>query len=221
VNNQIVIFGTGGVAEIAAYYFTHDSQFEVAGFTVDGAYRRADRFADRPVVAFEQVTETFPPERFGFFVAMGYAKLNDVRTERVEAARRKGYRLVSYLSSRALVYDGFELKENCFILEGNMIQPFARVGANVTLWGQNGIGHNAIVEDDVFVTSNVVVSGGARIGRGSFVGLNVTVRDGVTIGRKCVLGAGALILEDQPDFAVVAPRGTKRSKVPSTRLRRL
>jgi hypothetical protein len=27
-----------------------------------------------------------------------------------------------------------------------------------------------------------------------------------------------LVLENQPDFSVVAPRGTERSKVPSTRL---
>jgi acetyltransferase-like isoleucine patch superfamily enzyme len=51
--------------------------------------------------------------------------------------------------------------------------------------------------------------------------VNVTIRDHVTIGKKCVLGAGALVLEDQPDFSVVAPRGTERSQVPSTRLRNL
>jgi acetyltransferase-like isoleucine patch superfamily enzyme len=65
------------------------------------------------------------------------------------------------------------------------------------------------------------MSGGARIGRGSFVGVNATIRDRVTVGERCVLGAGALVLEDQPDLAVVAPRGTERAKVPSTRLRGL
>jgi acetyltransferase-like isoleucine patch superfamily enzyme len=65
------------------------------------------------------------------------------------------------------------------------------------------------------------VSGGVKIGRGCFVGVNVTLRDHVTIGQKCVLGAGALVLEDQPDFSVIAPRATERSPVPSTRLRNL
>jgi acetyltransferase-like isoleucine patch superfamily enzyme len=66
-----------------------------------------------------------------------------------------------------------------------------------------------------------VVSGGVRIGRGSFVGVNVTIRDDVVIGERCVLGAGALVLESQPDRSVVAPRGSERSPVPSTRLRRI
>jgi len=30
--------------------------------------------------------------------------------------------------------------------------------------------------------------------------VNVTIRDHVTIGKRCVLGASALVLEDQPDF---------------------
>jgi sugar O-acyltransferase (sialic acid O-acetyltransferase NeuD family) len=218
---QIIVFGTGEIAELADFYFTHDSEFEVVGFTVDGAYVKQPKFRGRPVLPFERIGEQFPPERHGIFVAVSYAKLNAVRAEKVAAARAKGYRVVSYLSSRATVFPGFEPKENCFILEDNTIQPFVSMGANVTLWSGNHIGHHSIIEDDVFLASQVVVSGGVRIGQGSFVGVNVTIRDHVSIGKKCVLGAGALVLEDQPDFSVVAPRGTERSPVPSTRLRNL
>jgi sugar O-acyltransferase (sialic acid O-acetyltransferase NeuD family) len=221
MKQQIVIFGVGEVAELAHFYFTHDSEMEVAGFTVDESYLTHTEFCGRPVVAFERVTEIFPPKRFAFFAAISYAKLNAVRIEKVATARAKGYRPASYLSSKATVFPGFDLKENCFILEDNTIQPFAKIGDNVTLWSGNHIGHHSVIEDNVFIASHVVVSGGVRIGEGSFVGVNVTVRDHVTIGTKCVLGAGALVLEDQPDFSVVAPRGSERASVPSTRLRRL
>ena len=218
---QIIIFGTGEIAELADFYFTHDSEFEVAAFTVDGAFMNTTEFRGRPVLSFDRIDDRFPSDRFGFFVAVSYTKLNLVRAEKVAAARAKGYRLVSYLSSRATVFPGFGLKENCFILEDNTIQPFASIGTNVTLWSGNHIGHHSIIEDDVFLASQVVVSGGVRIGQGSFVGVNVTIRDHVTIGKKCVLGASALVLEDQPNYSVVAPRGTERSQVPSTRLRKL
>jgi sugar O-acyltransferase (sialic acid O-acetyltransferase NeuD family) len=221
LRQQVVIFGAGEIAELANFYFTHDSEFDVVGFTVDQEYTKENSFCGRALVAFEEVTAAFPPAQFCFFVAVSYAKLNDVRAQKAAAARNKGYRLVSYLSSRATAFPGFELKENCFILEDNTIQPFARIGNNVTLWSGNHIGHHSIIEDDVFIASHVVVSGGVRIGAGSFVGVNVTLRDHVTIGRKCVLGAGALVLEDQPDYSVVAPRETERSKIPSTRLRHL
>jgi sugar O-acyltransferase (sialic acid O-acetyltransferase NeuD family) len=221
LKQKIVIFGIGDVAELADFYFAHDSEFDVVGFTVDESYVKQSEFRGRALVPFERVAEAFPPTEFGLFVALSYAKLNALRAEKVAAACAKGYRLASYLSSRATVFPGFELKENCFILEDNTIQPFARVGSNVTLWSGNHIGHHSIIEDDVFMASHVVVSGGVRIGQGSFVGVNVTIRDHVTIGRKCVLGAGALVLEDQPDLSVVAPRGTERATIPSTRLRGL
>ncbi|MBR0756676.1 acetyltransferase [Bradyrhizobium jicamae] len=221
MKKQIVIFGTGEIAELASFYFEHDSNFEVAGFAVDEAFRTADRFRGRPLVPFERVAEEFPPTNFDFFVSVGYAKINALRVAKVEAARAMGYRLVSYLSSKATVFPGFELKDNCFILEDNTIQPFCRIGTNVTLWSGNHIGHHSIVEDDVFIASHVVISGGAQIGQGSFLGVNVTIRDRVKIGRNCVIGAGALVLEDQPDFSVIAPRGTERSSVPSNRLRRI
>jgi sugar O-acyltransferase (sialic acid O-acetyltransferase NeuD family) len=221
LKQKIIIFGTGDIAELADFYFTQDSEFEVAGFTVDESYMKQGEFRGRALVAFEHITEAFPPNQFGLFVAVSYVKLNALRAEKVATARAMGYRLASYLSSRATVFPGFERKENCFILEDNTIQPFAQVGSNVTLWSGNHIGHHSIIEDDVFMASHVVVSGGVRIGRGSFVGVNVTLRDHVTIGQKSVLGAGALVLEDQPDFSVVAPRGTERAKVPSTRLRGL
>ena len=103
---QIIVFGIGEIAELADFYFTHDSEFEVAGFTVDGAFLKQLEFRGRPVVAFEQVAEEYPPDRFGFFVAVSYAKLNAVRAEKVAAARGNGYHLVSYLSSRATVFPG-------------------------------------------------------------------------------------------------------------------
>jgi sugar O-acyltransferase (sialic acid O-acetyltransferase NeuD family) len=218
---QIVIFGVAEMAELADFYFANDSEYEVAGFAVDAAFRKQSEFRGRPVAAFEDVDRRFPPDRYGMFVAVGYSKVNAVRAAKVAAARAKGYHIAAYVSSRATIFAGFQPKENCFILEDNTIQPFVRIGANVTLWSGCHIGHHSVIEEDVFLASHVVVSGGVRIGQGSFVGVNVTIRDHVTIGRQCVLGAGALVLEDQPDFSVVAPRGSERSVVPSTRLRKL
>lgn len=218
---EIVIFGTGEIAELADYYFSHDSKFKVAAFTVDKAYLKDTELRGRPVVPFELVAESFPPQKYGLFIAVSYSKVNDLRATKVAVAHGLGYQLVSYVSSRATVFPELQIKENCFILEDNTIQPFAQIGANVTLWSGNHIGHHSVIEDDVFLASHVVVSGGVRIGQGSFIGVNVTLRDHVTIGKKCVIGAGALVLEDQPDFSVVAPRGTERSPVPSTRLRRI
>jgi sugar O-acyltransferase (sialic acid O-acetyltransferase NeuD family) len=216
---EIVVFGAGEIAALADFYFTHDSPRRVAAFTVDAAFVKANTFLDRPLVPFEEVATHYPPDEFDLFVAVSYAKLNAVRISKVATARALGYQLASYVSNRATVFTDLTHGDNCFILENNVIQPFARIGANVTLWSGNHIGHHSTIEDNVFMASHVVVSGGVRVGEASFVGVNVTLRDHVSVGARCVLGAGALVLEDLPDGSVVAPRGTEISPVPSHRLR--
>ena len=218
---SLLIFGAGDIAELAQFYFERDSAHRPAAFVVDGAYLQETSFKGLPVVAFEEAARAFPPSAHQAFVALSYAQVNALRAAKCAAMEAAGYALASYVSSRATVFDGFACGPNAFILEDNTIQPFASVGRNVTMWSGNHIGHHAVIEDDVFVTSHVVVSGGTRVGRGSFLGVNATLRDHITIGERCVVGAGALILADAEPGGVYLGNATERSRVPSSRLRRI
>lgn len=218
---DIVVFGSGPMAELAALYLREDAGRRVAGFTVDASYATASALSGLPLVPFNELEERFPPSDYDLFVALAYTKLNKLRRAKVDEGKARGYGIAHYVSSRATRFSTFEAAENQFILEDNTIQPFARVGRNVTLWSGNHIGHHSTIAEDVFIASHVVVSGGVTIGARSFIGVNVTIRDHVTIGSDCVIGAGALVLQDIPDGSVLAPGGTEISKVPSHRLKRI
>ncbi|MCX8134269.1 MAG: acetyltransferase [Roseococcus sp.] len=216
---DLVIFGAGDIAELAHVYFTQDSPRRVVAFTVDAAYRQAETVMGLPLVPFEELPARFPPDRHDAFVALSYAKVNRLRAEKCAALRALGYRLASYVSSRATVFGDLSVGDNAFILEDNTIQPFVRIGNNVTLWSGNHIGHHSVIEDDVFIASHVVVSGGVRIGQGCFIGVNATLRDHITLGPRCVVGAGALLLADAEAEGVYMGQATERARVPSSRLR--
>ncbi|MGC3987004.1 MAG: acetyltransferase [Pseudorhodoferax sp.] len=221
MKKPIVVFGTGDIAELAQFYFDGDSAHEVAAFTVDAEFLKESSFLGKPVLAFEQVAATYPPDRFDFFVALSYAKLNTVRKQKYLAAKALGYRLASYISSRASVLNGGRIGENCFILEDNTIQPFATIGNNVSLWSGNHIGHHSVIKDHCFLASHIVVSGGVEIGEQCFIGVNATLRDHIRIGDRCIVGAGALLLADAEPEGVYIGTATERSRVPSTRVRNL
>jgi sugar O-acyltransferase (sialic acid O-acetyltransferase NeuD family) len=216
---RLVIFGAGQIADVAHFYFSNDSAFKVVGFSVDAPYLREPSFHHLPVVASDELVKAFPPADHRIFIAMSYARLNQVRTEKLAAAESLGYRAASYLSTKATVWPGLEYGRNCFILEDNTIQPFARIGNNVTLWSGNHIGHHAVIGDNVFIASHVVISGSVKVGNSTFIGVNATIRDNVTIGQSCVIGAGSLILQDAKDFEVYMGDASTPSKVPSNRLR--
>lgn len=221
MKKPLVICGSGDIAQLAHYYFSTDSNYEVVAFTVDANYIKESEFCGLPVVAFEDVAKNYPPDSYDFFVALSYSKLNAVRKEKFLAAKDMGYNLVSFISSRATVLNKGRIGENCFIFEDNTIQPFVTIGNNVTLWSGNHIGHHSVIHDHSFIASHVVISGGVEIGEQCFVGVNATLRDHIKIGDRCVVGAGALLLADAAPEGVYIGTGTERSKVPSTRLRRI
>ena len=215
----LVIFGSGDIAQLAHYYFSADSNYEVVAFTLDAKYILEEEFCGLPVVAFENVAEKYSPQSHDIFVAIGYSKLNAVRKEKFLAAKEKGYKLASFISSRATVLNEGRFGENCFVFEDNTIQPFVTIGNNVTLWSGNHIGHHSVIHDHTFIASHVVISGGVEIGEQCFVGVNATLRDHIKIGDRCVVGAGALLLADAAPEGVYIGTATERSKAPSPRLR--
>src|SRR5215216_3253483 len=156
---KLVLFGTGDAARVAHFNFTRDSDHDVVAFTLDRSYRTDERFCEMPLVDFEDVTTLYPPSEFKMFVAIGYSRMNKLRAEKYEAAKKAGYELVNYVSSRCTLLTENPLGDNCFILEDNTIQPFVTIGNNVTLWSGNHIGHHSRIQDHCFISSHVVVSG--------------------------------------------------------------
>ena len=203
---KLVIFGAGDIARLAHHYFTRDSEHEVAAFTVDREYRRGDAFLGLPLCDFESVHERYPPADYGMFVAVSYAHMNRVRAAKYYAARARGYALASYVSSRCAWLTDERAGDNCFILEDNTVQPFVRIGDNVTLWSGNHVGHDSTIGSHTFVASHVVISGHVRIGASCFIGVNATLRNGITIGDRTLIGAGALVVRDTAEGSVYLGR---------------
>jgi sugar O-acyltransferase (sialic acid O-acetyltransferase NeuD family) len=223
MKKPLVIFGSGDIAQLAHYYFSTDSNYEVVAFTVDAAYMTATEFCDLPVVPFEEITHFYSPDTHQMFIALSYSKLNQIRKEKYLAAKALGYRLASYISSHATVLNinTGRIGDNCFIFEDNTIQPFVTIGNNVTLWSGNHIGHHSTIRDHCFIASHVVVSGGVDIGESCFIGVNATLRDHIKVGEKCVIGAGVLLLADVEPEGVYIGKATERSGISSTKLRKI
>ena len=193
MSKQLVIIGAGELAAIAYEYFTYDSDYEVAGFSVEKEYLKEDRYCNKPVVAFEEITKHFPPSEFEAFVAIPATQLNRLRTRLYQEVKKLGYTCATYISSHAFVWRNAKIGENCFIFEDNTVQPFVTIGDNVILWSGNHIGHQTVIENNCFLSSHVVVSGYCRIGESSFLGVNSTLNDHVEIPRDCIIASGALV----------------------------
>lgn len=210
-HKKIVLFGVSQLASLAHFYFKHDSPHTVVAFTVDKDYIQADAFEGLPVVPFEDVEKLYPVEEYHMFLPISFKKMSHLRREKYEAAKAKGYKCVSYVSSKATTWPDLNVGENCFIFEDNTIQPYVKIGNNCVLWSGNHIGHHTEIKDHVFLTSHVVISGCCVVEEHSFFGVNSTVRDETIIGKETLVGMGAIITKDTPEGSIwIGAKSTQR-----------
>jgi sugar O-acyltransferase (sialic acid O-acetyltransferase NeuD family) len=199
---NLIIFGTSELAELAHFYFTNDSDFEVVAFTVDDNFVKNEMLLGLPVIPFSEIVNKFPPEENSMHVALSYSKLNQLRQEKYEQAKKAKYILASYICSKSVFWDDLTIGDNCFILENQTIQPTVKIGNNVMLWSGNHIGHETIIRDHAYVSSHVVIAGHCDIGQRCFLGVNSTIKDFIKVGSDCFIAMDASVVVDLVDGSV-------------------
>jgi sugar O-acyltransferase (sialic acid O-acetyltransferase NeuD family) len=215
---KLIIVGDSLFAEVAYEYFTHDSPYEVAAFSVEGEYRKRDELLGLPVVDFETLADSHDPGEHDVYAALVYTQVNRLRTRLAAAAKEKGFALASYISSRAFVWPNVKVGEHAFIFEDNTVQPYVTIGDNVVMWSGNHIGHHSTIRDNVFIASHAVVSGSVDVGENSFIGVNATFANDITIGRDTWIGPHVVITRDVEPGSVYRPARSDKRDVTSLEL---
>ncbi len=214
---RVIIFGVADFASLAHFYLRHDSEHEVAAFTITNEYiSDIKEFEGKPVVSFEDLSRDYSPADFRVFAPLSPRKMNRVREGIYRRVKEAGYRFISYVSSRATVFPETPVGENCFILEDNTIQPFTRIGDNVVLWSGNHIGHHSSIDDHVMFTSHVVLSGHCTVENNCYLGVNATIRDGLRLGEGTLVAMGACVGRDTEPWSVYQGNPARKRDVAST-----
>jgi sugar O-acyltransferase (sialic acid O-acetyltransferase NeuD family) len=215
--NKVVLFGSEKMAQLCHFFLSNDSSYKVVAFTVDGAYVEAKEAWGLPLIPFEDIERKYPPDEYKMFIAVGYQKLNMVRADKYREARRMGYELISYVSSKSIIWGDVEIGDNCFISENSVIYPWTRIGNNVIIRSSVFVGHDVSIEDHCWISPHSTVNGFVTIGPYCFLGANATLRDEVTIGRECLIGAGSVILKNTKEKEVYIQEPAKLYPLDSSR----
>ncbi len=115
------------------------------------------------------------------------------------------------------VMSGAALGSNCNVGEQCFIEHNVTIGNDVVVKNGVALWEGVAIEDGVFVGPNAVFTNDRNpraklfrdpvetfVRRGASIGANATIRCGVEIGRWAMVGAGAVVTHDVPEFAVVA-----------------
>ncbi len=117
------------------------------------------------------------------------------------------------------IMEGAVIGRNCSIGQNVFVGRGVKIGDNTKIQNNVSLYEGVIIEDDVFcgpstVFTNVVNPRSfisrkkefkeTMVKRGATIGANATLLCGHTIGRYALIGAGAVVTEDVPDYALVA-----------------
>lgn len=108
--------------------------------------------------------------------------------------------------------------ERCSFGQNCSVGPRVKIGNNVKIQNNISIYEGIEIEDDVFLGPSCVLTNVSNprsqivrrflyektlLRRGCSVGANATIVCGVTIGRYAFIGAGAVVHDDVPDYALM------------------
>ena len=108
--------------------------------------------------------------------------------------------------------------KNCSFGQNCVIGPKVNIGNNVKVQNNVSIYEGVEIEDDVFLGPSMVFTNVINprafiqrkdefkktiLKKGCSIGANATIVCGVTIGRYALIGAGAVVTKDVPDFALM------------------
>jgi len=116
------------------------------------------------------------------------------------------------------VSGGAVIGENCSLGQNVFVGGKANIGNNVKIQNNVSVYDNVIIEADVFCGPSMVFTNvynprsaisrkheyrNTVVRKGATLGANCTIVCGVTIGQYAFIGAGAVVNQDVPDYALM------------------
>ncbi len=204
---KIVLIGTSSLAAETVAFIERYQLYDIIGFTVNENCMKEDSFMGKPVYPIESLEECVDKATVKLFcTASWYNHMNRLRKKLFDELKEKDFTFANLISPNAIVYTDD-------IGEGNWIHDFAHIGHGVHIGDNNVFRMNCVIEHESVIGNHnffgvaSVIGGHDFYGDCNFTGLGALVFNRVAVGNKCIVGAGAALKDDLPDYSLcVAPK---------------
>ncbi len=201
---KCIIFGISSFAKMIRYYVEKYSEIEVSAYTVDKEYKSSDTFDGLPLIEFERVEQTYSAEEYSFILALGYKRMNEIRKQKYQAVKAKGYKLENFIYPN-VSQDYFEIGEGNIILEGVTLAYGVKIGNANIMWNGCQISHESIIGDFNFFSVSSLIAGKTVVKNNCFLGVNSAVRGARTLEDYTLVGAGCYMNNGSKPYGVYVP----------------
>jgi len=199
MKKKISIIGSGTYGEVI-YELVSLLGYEVHGFYDDNKSKHGNYINSVPVLG-DIDYEKIDIKDKNFVVAIGD---NEIRRNISTNIVRRGGILPTLIhpsviiSESATIGNGCVLHANSFIWTNVNIDDFSIISVNAN------IAHHTTIKTGTFISTGANVGANISIEDNSFIGIGAILMTGVkSIGRSSVIGAGAVVIRNVPEYSVV------------------
>jgi len=130
---------------------------------------------------------------------------NEIRVRIMAEAKKMGLKTPCYIHPSAVISSHVEIGEGVYILLGTHIMPYTKIENYVMISMNVNVAHHNLLKEGVFLSTGVNYGASIVAHKKAYVGIGATIMTGISqIGENCLVGAGAVVIKDVPDNAIVA-----------------
>ncbi len=205
---RIAIFGTGGHGREVLQLLRDINSvagrspvWQVEGFVVDPGFAQVgERVNGQPVLG--GLDWLAREHDVAVVVALGAPRARQIVVRRIEASC--GARFTTLVHPLASIAEGVPLPPGVTVFSGSIISVNVSVGSHVHLNSLCSVSHDGRLGDFATLGPGSRMAGGGCLGEGAELGASATLIPNVRVGAWSMVGAGAVVVHDTPDFGVVA-----------------
>lgn len=159
-------------------------------------YQNVNFFDDNTTNSNFQVKNTISPEINGTsIIAIGNNVSRKKVSEKIVLAN-----WTTLIHPSAIIADDVIIGEGSVVMAGSIIQTGSIIGKHCIINTGACIDHDCSIGDFAHIAPNCGLAGGVSIGDGAFVGIGTSIIPYKAIGKWTNIGAGSVVISNQPDF---------------------
>lgn len=201
MKENCIIVGAGTHGVVYAEYLKEI--YEVVGFIDDDAKLIGTKVNQIEVLGGFEYLLSEVDCSIPIFVPIGNTS---VKKRFLEALWNRGFSTPNYISPTADIHSSVKIANRAvYILQGSVVMPLTEIKEGVMINTNSNVAHHVVIEPYTFISSGANIGASLTIREGAFLGIGCTIMTGVKeIGANATIGAGAVVIRDVPQNAVMS-----------------
>lgn len=203
ITMKSIIIGAGTYGEVYLAYL-QEAGIEVVGFLDDDPHFLGIEVRGVPVLGPVSMLETLK-ETDGIEAVYCPLGNNKLRVKFLTWARELGYETPNYIHPSVIISPNVMIGNGVYILLGTTIMPHAIINDYVMISMGVHLAHHTVLDEGVFLSTGCNFGASIHAHKYAYCGISSTIMTGLhVLGEDCLIGAGAVVIRDVPDKAVMA-----------------